>query len=597
MSIVVNCCQAKMPQKSDMRGESFMVSSTAGYKSVIFFLKLVTACLALIAFFSAPLSLQAANRLPQKNKKSGSSATAPATSPKKQDVEIRTSPVILDGKKLFRVQGFGASSSEARAGGIGERIRKVAEDLTIQGDSVTTVDTDIATHIVAGDNVIMSLIDRDAQLEGRTRQDLAWDYAGIIRRAIENYRVEYSRKSILTGALYAFLATVVFIVILVLIFRLFRRLNNLIETRYRDRIHAIHIKSIEVVQAERVRTFIHELVSILRFAVIAVVTYAYVHIVLSFFPWTRPFSYQLLGYLLVPLKVIGSGIVNQIPDLLFLAVLAVITRYALKFMHLFFNQIASGTITVKGFYPEWARPTDRLLSLLIIAFAVVVAFPYIPGSSSPAFKGVSLFIGVLFSLGSQSAVSNIIGGLVMTYRRAFHVGDRIQIGDITGDVTEIRLQLIHLRTVKNEDVTVPSSMILNTHLKNYSALAREKGLILHTAVTIGYDAPWRQVHALLLMAAGRTEGLLKEPAPFILQTSLDDFYVRYELNVYTDAPHNMAHLYSELHQNIQDCFNEYGVQIMSPHYESDPAAAKVVPKDKWYAPPAQAAENEDPSKG
>jgi small-conductance mechanosensitive channel len=262
-------------------------------------------------------------------------------------------------------------------------------------------------------------------------------------------------------------------------------------------------------------------------------------------------------------------------------------------MHIFFKQVEQSTITITGFYPEWAKPTDKLLTFLTVAFAVIVAFPYIPGSDSPAFKGVSIFIGVLFSLGSQSAVSNIIGGLVMTYRRAFRVGDRIKIADIIGDVTEIKLQQTHIRTIKNEDVIVPNSTILNSNITNYSSLAREKGLILHTAVTIGYDAPWRQVHAMLLMAAGRTEGLQHEPPPFVLQTSLDDFYVRYELNVYTDAPQDMVQIYSELHKNIQDCFNEYGVQIMSPHYLGDPTNAKIVPQDKWYAPPATPPVKED----
>lgn len=538
---------------------------------------------------------QTADRLLSQNKGPEPSVSAPPASVNKQEVNVRTSPVVFDRKELFSVRGFGALSPEERAKALGERIRKVAEDLTVRSDSITTVDTDISTDVVSGDQIIMSVIDRDALTSGKSRQALASDYAGIIRTAVEKYRVDFSRKSILSGALYSFIATAAFIVILILLIMLFRKLNNLIETKYRDRIHAIHIKSIEVVHAHHVRALISETVRIVRFLTVAIVAYTYLHLVLSFFPWTRPFANQLLGYLLVPLKIIGGGIVSHIPNFLFIVVLAVVIRYFLKFMHIFFTKIENGTITIKGFYPEWARPTDKLLSFLVIAFALVVAFPYIPGSDSPAFKGVTIFIGVLFSLGSQSAVSNIISGLVMTYRRAFRVGDWIKIGEVMGGVSEIRLQLTHIRTAKNEDVIMPNSVILNSQITNYSSLAREKGLILHTAVTIGYDAAWRQVHALLLMAAGRTEGLLKEPPPFILQTSLDDFFVRYELNVYTDKPQNMVDLYSELHKNIQDCFNEYGVQIMSPHYWSDPAHAKVVPKDRWYAPPAEAPEKKGDS--
>jgi len=538
------------------------------------------------------LAAQPVDDLLSQSKVQKSSGSVPLGSAKQQEVNVRTSPVIFDGNELFLVRGLGAISSEERAKAIGGRIRKVADDVAIRSDSITTVDSDVSTDIVSGDEIIMSVTDKDSMVAGRIRQDLSREYAEQIKTAVEKYRTDYSRKSILAGALYGFIATTAFIVILILMTKLFRKLNNLIETRYRDRIHAIQVKSVELVQVERVRVFINETVSILRVVTVAIIAYAYLHLVLSLFPWTRPFANQLLGYLLVPLRVIGGGIVKHIPDLLFIAVLAVVTRYILKWMHVFFKHVENRTVTITGFYPEWAKPTDKLLSFLVIAFAAVVAFPYIPGSNSPAFKGISIFIGVLFSLGSQSAVSNIIGGLVMTYRRAFQVGDRIRIGEIVGDVAEIRLQLTHIRTVKNEDVIVPNSMILNSQVTNYSSLAREKGLILHTTVTIGYDAAWRQVHTLLLMAAGRTDGLLKEPPPFIFQTSLDDFYVRYELNVYTDAPQNMAQLYSELHKNIQDCFNEYGVQIMSPHYESDPANAKIVPKDKWYAPPAKASEKE-----
>jgi small-conductance mechanosensitive channel len=220
----------------------------------------------------------------------------------------------------------------------------------------------------------------------------------------------------------------------------------------------------------------------------------------------------------------------------------------------------------------------------------VVAYPYIPGSESPAFKGVSLFLGVVFSLGSSSSIANIVAGYMVIFRRAFKVGDRVKIGAQMGDVVEMRLQATHLRTIKNEEVIVPNSLIINTDVVNYSSLARKGGLILHTTVTIGYDTPWRQVHALLLAAAERTEGLLKEPRPFVLQTALNDFYVSYELNAYTDRPLEMISIYSHLHQHIQDAFNEHGVQIMSPHYLGDPARAKVVPKEHWYPPPAQRSE-------
>ena len=216
-----------------------------------------------------------------------------------------------------------------------------------------------------------------------------------------------------------------------------------------------------------------------------------------------------------------------------------------------------------------------------------MAYPYIPGSRSAAFQSISIFLGVMFSIGSSSFIANIIAGYSMTYRRAFRLGDRIQVGDVFGDVSEIRLQVTHVRSVKNEEIVVPNSTLLNSNVVNYSALARTRGLILHTTVGIGYETPWRQVEAMLLLAAERTPGLLREPAPFVLQKSLGDFCVVYEINVYCDAPAEMARLYTRLHQNILDVFNEYGVQIMTPAYEGDPEQPKVVPKDQWWTAPAQ----------
>jgi small-conductance mechanosensitive channel len=199
-------------------------------------------------------------------------------------------------------------------------------------------------------------------------------------------------------------------------------------------------------------------------------------------------------------------------------------------------------------------------------FALVMAFPYLPGSESEAFKGVSIFLGVLFSLGSTSAVANVVAGLILNYTRAFSIGDRVRIGDVEGDVIFKTLLVTHIRTVKNVEITLPNSTVLGGAVHNFSMAAKESPLILHTSITIGYDAPWRRVHELLISAAQSTQYILSNPPPFVLQTALNDFYVSYQINAYTDHPHEMARIYSELHQNIQDKFNEGGVEIMSPHY-------------------------------
>ena len=309
--------------------------------------------------------------------------------------------------------------------------------------------------------------------------------------------------------------------------------------------------------------------------------------VLSLFPWSRSVALGGVELLIDPLRTIWNGVINATPGLIFIAILVVVTRYVLRLIRLFFSGIAYGTIRPAGFDQDWAWPTYRLLRFAVIAFALVIAYPYIPGSNSEAFKGVSIFIGVLMSLGASSMVANSLAGYTLIYRRAFRPGDRIKVGDTVGDVVAMRQQVTHLRTPKNEEVTIPSSTILNSHVVNYSALAREGGLILHTTVGIGYETSWRQVEAMLIDAANRTEGLLREPSPFVLQKNLGDFCVTYEINAYCDRPQHMEQLYSSLHRNILDVFNEHGVQIMTPNYVADSEQPKVVPKEQWYPAPAK----------
>ena len=243
-----------------------------------------------------------------------------------------------------------------------------------------------------------------------------------------------------------------------------------------------------------------------------------------------------------------------------------------------------GTIVIRNFDAEWAKPTVRIVKILIIAFAVVVAYPYIPGSGTNAFKGISVFLGLIFSLGSSSFIGNLIAGYSMTYRRAFKKGDLIKAGDHIGFVEEQQILVTRLRSFKDEEIVIPSSVLLNSNILNYSSRAKKSGVILHTKVGIGYETPWRQVDAMLKLAADRTEGLLKEPAPFVLKESLGDFAVNYEINAYCQDISQILFIYNNLHQNILDIFNENDVQIMTPAYMNDPEIPKVVSKDKWDIP-------------
>jgi small-conductance mechanosensitive channel len=258
--------------------------------------------------------------------------------------------------------------------------------------------------------------------------------------------------------------------------------------------------------------------------------------------------------------------VGYLPSLAVLVVLFFGGRFLVRLLRLVFNGIAVERIRLPGFDSEWAWPTFTVVRFLLVVFLAVMAFPYLPGSASPAFQGVSIFLGVLVSFGSSGAVADVISGIVLTYTRAFHVGDRVKIADAVGDVVEKSMFVTRVRTPKNVDVTLPNALVLGNPIVNFSAQAAAgSGLILHPAVTIGYDAPWRRVHELLIDAARATEGVLAEPEPFVLQTALDDFYVRYELNVHTRDATRMPAIYSELYRNIQDRFHAAGVEIASPH--------------------------------
>lgn len=490
-----------------------------------------------------------------------------------------TAPVTLNNEVLFEIRAaFQAYSAADRAAGINSRLERVAKDLSIPLSAITVVDSDLSSNIMAGTEPLHSVLDAEAQVEGRTRQQLARARAATISAAIERYRREHHPARVALGSAIAVGSMLVFV--------FFVRLTNRFHPILANRLaRAGKVTPLSHLEEEVGRASIAS-ANFLRFVVLATGLYFCLQIALGALPWTRPYAEGLLELVLNPLRTLGAGLLRHLPGLVFVAVVLVLTRYLLKLLNYLFRQLRSGALVVNGFYPEWATPTYKIVRVLVISFAAVVAYPYVPGSDSLAFKGVSLFLGVLVSVGSSGSVGNAFAGLAITYMRAFHVGDMVMVGDVTGEVVETSLLATRLRTGKNVDVTIPNALVLTGPVTNFSARARGPGLILHTSVKIGYGAPWRQVHMLLTLAAARTAGLLEAPRPFVRQVTLDDFNVVYELNAYSNAPARMFELYSELHQNIQDTFNEYGVQILSPHYENDPHAPVVVPKHRWYEAPA-----------
>jgi small-conductance mechanosensitive channel len=403
---------------------------------------------------------------------------------------------------------------------------------------------------------------------------------------VSDYRAARSPGALRRGVVYTVLGTAVLIAGTALLFALWRWLDRRLRARLEVRVRSVESRSFNLMRAEQIWDALRKAILAVRLLMILAALLLYTGFVLGQFPSTRGLSLNLAAFALGPVRLLVRSFIRSVPSLVFLLVLFVLVRIALRGIRVFFDLVSHGGARIEGFDPDWAEPTYKIVRVAVVAFALIVAYPYIPGSQTDAFRGVSLFVGVLFSLGSSSAISNVIAGYMLTYRRALKVGDRVKIGDVMGDVIEMRLQVTHLRSFKNEEIILPNSQILVREVVNFSSLSHENGLILHSEVGIGYETPWRQVEALLLTAAARTEGALKEPRPFVWVKRLGDFAVTYEINVYTFETKAMVRVYTSLHQHVLDVFNEHGVQIMTPAYEGDPDAPKVVPPEGWYAAPA-----------
>jgi small-conductance mechanosensitive channel len=494
---------------------------------------------------------------------------SPAVVKPGQEAALSPNAVTLDGVTLFTVKDRILSfTAEERAKAISGRLEKIARMPVFALDSLGVVHGETSSDIIVGDLIVMSVSDADARLEGVPREALAKDRLEKIRAAILNYRQQRSAQQLMSGGLYSLGATALLGLLLLLIRWGFRAGRKRIETQRGLLIRSIRFQNVEVFQEERIVAVLHAALRISRLIVVIILLDVYITFVLRQFPWTQEIAASLTGYVLAPLTNIAQGFLNYLPNVFFVAMTILVTYLVTKSVHFFFNEVGKGTITLGGFQREWAESSYKIVRFLIIAFCLVVIFPYLPGSDSPAFKGVSVFLGVLLSLGSSSAIANVVAGVILTYTGAFKLGDRVKIADTVGDVLEKTLLVTRVRTIKNVDITIPNSLVLSSHVINYSSSAQAFGLILNTTVTIGYDAPWRKVHGALLAAAKSTEHILPLPEPFVLQTALNDFYVSYELNAYTDKPHGMARTYSALHQNIQDRFNEAGIEIMSPHFSA-----------------------------
>lgn len=503
-----------------------------------------------------------------------------------KNTETSVAPVIIDGRVLFNLRGVTGFPAKTRAEQIANRIKKLATDPEFNVENFHTEESGFSTQIMANKKIIFHLLDADARLEYIDRKMLAKAHIMTIQNAIQEYRHSRTFSIILKNTILVIFVGFILIAALFFGVKLYRWLDNKISQVYEDKFKGFELQSYKLIKAEHIWSAIHTLNKIAGLFFAFVLTYGYCYFALSQYPWTFGLARQISHLILDPVSNIISAITSNMPNMIFLVILYYITKLMLKLIKLFFKKIADKDIQLDNFEKDWAWPTYKLVRVFVVIFALVISYPYIPGSGSDAFKGISIFIGVLFSLGSSSAIANIIAGYSMIYRRAFKIGDRIKVGDFVGEVTETRLLATYLRTTKNERIVVPNSKILNQEVINYNSLAKGQGIVLHTTISIGYETPWRQVEAMLLIAAERTSELLKTSKPFVLQQSLGDFAITYEINVYCQQPEKIPAIYSELHCNILDVFNEHGVAILTPAYETDPHEPKLVTKDQWYAAPA-----------
>ena len=496
-----------------------------------------------------------------------------AQNPTQPENKIDGFPVMLDGKTLFFIRrGVSSFSAEERANAITRRIERIAQNdsIPIENLTIEQIPDDNSLYLSVDQEVILTVTERDAKAYRSTPEVLAQQALQKIQVAIAQYRQDRKPEQLLKNIIYTVIASFAFLIISFAVIKISGKLFPFIRRLIESLTPGIQIGNVEIISSSNISFFWLRVLRIIRLLVLFLLLFNYATFVLRLFPWTRVFGESILGYFYQSLELVLSSIGQYLPNAFIIAIIIFVTYYLIRLIKPFFTAIERGNLVIPGFYTDWAKPTYNILLVIIIAIAAIVAFPYLPGFDSPAFRGVSVFLGLLLSLGSTSAIANVIGGIILIYTRAFRIGDHIQVGDVIGDLIEKNFLVIRICTPTNKIITIPNSSLLSSNVINFSISSRElnRNLIIQTTITLGYDLPWRKAHKTLIEAALETEHILKEPAPFVLQTSLDNFYISYQLNAYTNQPNLMVIIYSELHQNIQDKCNEAGIEILSPSYTS-----------------------------
>ena len=490
-------------------------------------------------------------------------------------------PVVVEGDTLYYLFAKrGGHTPQQRAEMNAAAITELGKRFNLQPDSVYTESSDIVTDLMYGNKVLASFIDQDGLWEGCSRDQLAAAKRKVIVDKLKVMKDEHSLWQLGKRILYFILVIIGQYLLFKLTTWLFNKLKVRIQRLKDTKLKPISIQEYELLDTQKQVNLLVFLANLLRYAVMLLQLILTVPLLFSIFPQTKDLAYKLFSYIWDPIKSIFLGIVEYVPNLFTIFVIWLAVKYLVRLVHYLASEIQSERLKIGGFYADWAMPTFHIVRFLLYAFMIAMIYPYLPGSKSGVFQGISVFVGLIVSLGSSTVIGNIIAGLVITYMRPFKLGDRIKLNDTTGNVIEKTPLVTRIRTPKNEVVTIPNSFIMSSHTVNFSQSARDYGLIIHSEVSVGYDIPWRKTHQLLVEAALNTPGVVDDPRPFVLETSLQDYYPVYQVNAYIKDANQSAQVYSDLHQNIQDRFNEEGIEIMSPHYiATRDGSETTIPKD------------------
>lgn len=503
--------------------------------------------------------------------------------------DVTPAALTVGNRPIFTMRSVILSYKPAeRANAAQQRIQRILDrggDFKVvvkphEQGAVVMIDEDTAFMVLPGDV---------NTLAGDNLYSLAEQAAGNLRLAITEYREQNNIKKVGHAMGWSLLATVLFIAAGKMWLTLGRKLRNRALYLVRRNADAVKLAGVSALNAESTATIVSRLLNTLIASGMLLLSYLWATFVLRRLPWTRPWGESLTGYLFDTLGTVFKASVSAIPGLMLVVVIFVLGRFISGIIRSFFTRFESGQVESIWLDQATAVPTRKLSIAFVWLVALAMAYPYLPGAQTEAFKGMSVLFGLMVSLGASGVVGQVVSGFILVYSRSLKVGEYVRIGDTEGTVTELGLFATRIQTGMGEEIVLPNNYVTGTPTKNYSrTVAEGKGFVLDTTVTIGYDTPWRQVHAMLLQAARNTAGLLNEPAPYVVQTALSDWYVEYRLVCYAgpEAPSRRAIVLGDLHANIQDAFNEYGVQIMSPHYMADKDHTVVVARENWYAPPA-----------